>query len=279
MHDLGREMPIIIATQTRQGVTIAKPVVDAVVAAIQKNKIDVLVIDPFIKCHRVTENDNNAIDLVATEWAHIADVTKCAVELLHHTRKTGGVEVSIDDGRGAGALVSASRSARTVNRMSKDEAEKAGVDTTTAWRYFRVDGGKASMAPPEHAAWHHLVTVPLGNGDEVGVATEWFWPDPFADITLHDLEQAQIAVGKGGPWRANHLAKMWVGKPIAAALFLDIDNKADRRKIRTILAKWMESRMFVEVEGIGDDRHPTKFVEVGEWATPKAKAAAFADRP
>ena len=30
------------------------------------------------------------MDAVATEWAHIADVTNCAIELLHHTRKTGG---------------------------------------------------------------------------------------------------------------------------------------------------------------------------------------------
>ena len=32
---------------------------------------------------------NAAIDLVATQWAAIADVTDAAVELLHHPRKTG----------------------------------------------------------------------------------------------------------------------------------------------------------------------------------------------
>jgi hypothetical protein len=265
--DTGREMPVIIATQTRQGAIIAKPVVDAVIATIRQNSIDVLVVDPFIKSHRVTENDNSAMDAVATEWAHIADATNCAIELLHHTRKTGGAEVSVEDGRGAGAVVSASRSARTVNRMNKDEAEKAGIDATTAWRYLKVDSGKASMSShPEHADWYRLITEPLGNGDDVGVVVGWSWPDAFAGVTVHDLRAAQKAVSEGGPWRADLRATAWVGKPIAKALKLNIKDKADRQKIKTLLKTWIDTGMFVEVEGLGDDRHAVMFVEVGTWA-------------
>ena len=264
--DVGREMPVIIATQTRQAI-IAKPVVDAVIATIRQNKIDVLVVDPFVKSHRVTENDNMAMDAVATEWAHIADVTNCSIELLHHTRKTGGAEVSVEDGRGAGAVVAASRSARTVNRMSRDEAEKAGIDANTAWRYLKVDSGKASMSShPERADWYRLVSVPLGNGDDVGVVVGWSWPDAFAGVTVHDLRAAQKAVSEGGPWRADIRATAWVGKPIAKALKLNIKDKADRQKIKTVLATWIKSGMFVEVEGLDDDRHVVTFVEVGTWA-------------
>jgi hypothetical protein len=265
--DTGREMPVIIATQTRQGAIIAKPVVEAVIATIRQNKIDVLVVDPFIKSHKVMENDNSAMDAVATEWAHIADATNCAIELLHHTRKTGGAEVSVEDGRGAGAVVSASRSARTVNRMNKDEAEKAGIDTKTAWRYLKIDNGKASMfSHPEHADWYRLVSVPLGNGDDVGVVVGWLWPDAFAGVTVRDLRAAQKAVSEGGPWRSNQQATMWVGKPIAKALKLDIKDKADRQKIKTLLETWIKTGMFVEVEGQDDDRHQVTFVEVGTWA-------------
>jgi hypothetical protein len=266
--DTGREMPVIIASQTRQGAIIAQPVVDAVIATIRQNKIDVLVIDPFIKSHKVVENDNVSMDAVATEWAHIADVTNCGIELLHHTRKTGGADVSVEDGRGAGALVSASRSARTVNRMSKDEAEKAGIDANAAWRYLKIDNsGKVSMTThPERADWARLVSVPLGNGDDVGVVVAWSWPDAFADVTVHDLRSAQKAVSEGGPWRANSQAKMWAGKPIAKVLKLNIKDKADRQKIKTVLETWIKTGMFVEVEGQGDDRHPVTFVEVGTWA-------------
>ena len=50
------------------------------------------------------ENDNNAIDVVAKTWTGIADATNTAIDLAHHSRKTGGAEVTVEDGRGAVAL-------------------------------------------------------------------------------------------------------------------------------------------------------------------------------
>jgi hypothetical protein len=265
--DVGREQPIIIATQASSGAVIAKPVVEAVIATIKQNKIDVLIIDPFVKSHKVIENDNPAIDLVATEWAHIADKTNCGIELSHHPRKTGNAEVTVEDGRGASALLSASRSARVLNRMTKDEAEKAGIAEKTAWRHFRVDYGKSSMAQhPESATWYRLASVTLDNGDQVGVAAAWSWPSPFDGITVHDLRAAQRAVSEGGPWRADIRAAAWVGKPIAKALHLDAANKADRHKIKSLIEAWTANGMFVEVEGKGDDRHQFQFIEVGKLA-------------
>lgn len=262
----GRETPIVLATQTRSGTIIAKPVVDAMIEEIKLKKIDVVIIDPFVKSHRVAENDNSAVDQVATQWAQIADVTNCAIELLHHPRKTGGAEITVEDGRGAVALLSASRSARVLNRMTKEEATKATIDERELWRHFRVDNGKASMAHPQHANWYRLASVALGNGDDVGVAIGWSWPDPFDGVTVHDLRAVQKAVSEGGPWRANHQAKMWVGKPIAKALGLNIAKDGDRQKVRAVLAKWISTGMFVVVDGQGSDRHPAQFVEVGTWA-------------
>jgi hypothetical protein len=267
-RDTGRDTPIILATQTRNAVTIAVPVVDAVIENIQRNRIDVLIIDPFVKSHRVSENDNNAVDAVATQWAEIANRTNCSIELLHHPRKTGGNEVSVEDARGASSLVSGSRSARVLNKVTKQEATDAGIEAATAWRYFRVDNGKASMAPPpEKAAWYRLASVPLGNGDDVGVAEAWAWPSPFTGVTVHDLRAAQKAVAEGGPWRENHQAAMWVGKPIAKALKLNIRSDADRKKIRGLLAVWLKTGRFVVVDGTDENRHPRQFIEVGEWAS------------
>ncbi len=79
----GRDDPIIIAEQKRDGVTIAVPVVEAIKATIRENGIDVLQIDPFVSCHAVNENDNGAIDRVAKLWGKIADETGCAIELVH----------------------------------------------------------------------------------------------------------------------------------------------------------------------------------------------------
>ena len=167
--------------------------------------------------------------------------------------------------RGASALVNAARSARVLNKMTKDEAKNAFLDEATAWRYYRIDNGKANMAPPpENAQWYRLASVPLPNGDDVGAATAWTWPNAFEGVNPHELRMAQKAVSEGGPWRANHQSKMWVGMPIAAALGLD--PVKDRKRIITILNTWIENEMFVVVNGKGRGRHDTSFVEVGKRA-------------
>ena len=150
--------------------------------------------------------------------------------------------------------------------MTKEDSDKAGVDAAQAWRYFRVDNGKASMAPhPERADWYRLFSTPLANRDDVGVVGGWKWPDPFEGVTVHDLRKAQAAVSEGGPWRADVRAEMWVGKPIAQALRLDIEEKRDAMKVKMVLATCTAEGMFVEFEGEGRGRHPVKFVKVGTW--------------
>lgn len=267
----GRDTEIVIAQQNRDGVAVAAPVVEAVKATIRENKIDVVIIDPFVSSHRVSENDNGAIDRVAKTWARIAEETNCAVELIHHARKTNGNEVTIEDSRGAVALLSAARSARTLNGMTKEEAERAGVENRRS--HFRVDNGKANLAPPpEGSTWFKMESVALGNGplnsdgDYIGVVTNWTWPDPLDGISTASLRAAQAAVQAGGPWRENATAKDWVGIPIAEALKLDPSNKVHREKVRRLLKIWIDNRMFVVVAGEDAYRKPKSFVEVGELA-------------
>jgi hypothetical protein len=62
--DSGRDQPLVIATATRNGATIARPLVDALTAEIIARGIDVVVIDPLVSCHEVGENDNTAMDMV-----------------------------------------------------------------------------------------------------------------------------------------------------------------------------------------------------------------------
>jgi hypothetical protein len=96
--------------------------------------------------------------------------------------------------------------------------------------------------------------------------TLWKWPDPMDALTVHDLRAAQKAVSEGGPWRRDSQAKNWVGIPIAAALKLDPEDKANKAKIKGALKVWMANGMFVEVEGQDEKRMPRTFVEVGKWA-------------
>jgi hypothetical protein len=266
----GRESRIVIAEQTRAGTTIAKPVVDRMIETIKANGIGAIVVDPFVKSHRVNENDNGAIDAVVVEWNTIADATNSAIDLLHHVRKGGAGrngDITIEDTRGASALISASRSARTLNRMTREEAQNLGINEETAWSYFRIDNGKASMAPPpDKADWYRLVPVDLGNGDNVGVATCWTRPGPFDGVTTADLRAAQQAVAAGGPWRADHRADAWVGVPIAEALRLDISRPAVRQRVKALLATWIKNGMFIVAIGQDDGRRSRPFIRVGAWA-------------
>jgi hypothetical protein len=271
--DSGRDQEIIIASQTRDGAMIAQPVAAALIETIRANAIDVLSIDPFISSHRVTENDNNAIDLVAKEWARIADITNCAIDLSHHTRKTNGAEATVEDGRGAGALIAAVRSARVLNVMSKQEAEKAGIVGHRS--YFKMENGKANLAPPPDGAdWFQIKSVllgngeindPFGSGDNVGVVTKWKWPDALEGVTGTDFEKAATAI-RSGQWRENIQAKDWVGHAVGRALDLDVMEKAPKAKVNGIVKAWLRAGTLKAVDGLDDKREKRKFVEVSEDA-------------
>ena len=67
-------------------------------AAAKANKIDVIVVDPFVTTHRVNENDNASVERVAKSWSKIAEAANCSVMLVHHSRKTGGEAATVDEG-------------------------------------------------------------------------------------------------------------------------------------------------------------------------------------
>lgn len=207
---------------------------------------------------------------MAKKWTAIADETNCAVELVHHTRKTGGAEATVEDGRGAGALLAAVRSAQVLNRMTADEGAKAGVENHR--EYFKLENGKANLSPPAEAKdWYRIVSVHLGNGDpgddgdSVGVATKWQWPDPLSGVTGADFDAAAQAI-RAGRWRENVQAKDWVGQPVARALKLDLSNRQDRAKVAGLVRAWISSGSLVLVEGMDEKRMPRKYVEVADAA-------------
>ncbi|MFC7699637.1 AAA family ATPase [Bradyrhizobium sp. GCM10028915] len=268
--DSGRDQRLVIATTQRNGVMIVRPVVDALVAEIVQHQIDAVIIDPFVSCHEVAENDNTAQDMVVKEWGRVADKGNCAVHLVDHTRKMGGIEseVTTESARGAKAKTDACRVVRAVNRMSKDEGERAGVENHRL--YFRSYNDKANLHPPaDKSDWYRLQSVDLGNGhlggpgDSVGVVVPWQWPDPLAGMTGADFDKV-AAVIRSGSWRENVQAAAWVGKAVARALELDANSKADRAKITAMLNVWRSSGALRVVERQDEKREVKKFIEVRE---------------
>lgn len=271
--DTGRETEIILATEARDGAKIAQPVVSAVIETIMKNRIDVFQADPFVSSHRVSENDNGAIDMVSKQWARIADVTNTAIELVHHVRKLNGAEITVEDSRGAVALIATSRSARALTKMSKAEASRLGLDDFYQ-RLFRFGDGKNNLALPatDETAWMELRSVQLGNGegepvermltgDSVGVVTAYRL-ERGAPAVAKDEKAAAIAMVKNGEWRRDIRAgDAWIGVPIAQAMNLDLDEPSDKAKVRQVVSEWIKAGALREVSRKDAQRRLRTYVE------------------
>jgi hypothetical protein len=269
-----------IAVEDRNGYSIAVPVVEALVAELLARKIDVLIIDPFVSSHGVSENDNSAIDAVVKTWASIAKRAGCAIVLVHHSKKLGNEKVTAESSRGASALVSAARVTLVLNRMDKEESQRFGIaEDKERRRLFTVQDDKANRAPAEDAQWFRLASQNVDNcqglddpfgdeGDSVGVVTRWTPPDAFEGVTPEHLRRVQSAVDAGN-WKESCQAKNWVGKAIADVMGLDADSnaKADRARINTLLRQWISNGALVVIEKrCPEKREDKKFVEVGQWA-------------
>lgn len=266
--DTGRERPLCTAVDIRGEVTIVKPEIEALEAALKARQIDVLIVDPFVSSHRVSENSSGAIDLVAKEWARLADRCNCAIELVHHTRKTGGADATTEDGRGSTALMGAARSGRVLNKMSDEDRKKASVDADPA-TYFGIDRDKANLAPTGARQWIRMASVDLGQGDHVGVAERWQWPDTFDGIGVRHLIDTQKEVARrweiGNPPRfSDQAGAEWIGALIGEICGLDPD--ADKAQIKAILKGWVNSGSLAKVEWVDAKRMKRPVIEVGEWA-------------
>jgi len=271
LHVNSRDNRLVIARATPGGALVAEPVVDALIAEIKAREIDVLVIDPFVSCHQAPENDNSAIDAVVKAWGRVADAGNCAIDLVDHTRKMAGAEVTSDAMRGASSKVDGCRDVRVLNRMSKEQAERWGIDNERL--YFRVYSDKGNLAPPaDRSDWYRLASVdlkngPIGESDLVQAVERWKAPDAFDDVTVHDLFAVQKAIA-ADEWRADRQAKKWAGQAVIQVLELDGELPAVKKRVPQLLKVWLDSGALKCVSRSGKDRHQKKFIEVGEWATP-----------
>lgn len=249
---------LCLASQTRDdGPRIIRPVVDALKAEITVRGIDVLIVDPFVSSHMVSENDNMAIDMVAKQWSNIAAETNCAVLLVHHTRKTNGQEADAESSRGASSLTNAARSVLVLNRMTTGEAKRFHVPEEERRFYFRVTADKQNRAPPSKADWYKLAGVFLDNGphggDSVGTVVPWNPPDDEESVLPDQLLEVQRRVD-GGAYRLDQKAVPWVGDIIADVLGIDISSLAAKRRVKVILEGLIARGDLVVEERISESR-------------------------
>jgi hypothetical protein len=213
--------------------------------AIVRDKIDVVMLDPFVSFHAVPENDNGCVDAVVKRLALIAYRTNACVEISHHVRKpfVGQGSITVDDARGGGAIINAVRSGRVINRMTTGEAETAKVDLDQRARYVRLDRGKRNMAPPDKATWFRLVSVVIGNTDNVQALETWDFPALMDGITVDDTEWVRDLVRQHA-YRADSRSDDWLGVPVAMRLNLNVNDKEDCKKLNKLFGVWMKNNVF-----------------------------------
>ena len=264
-------MQITLAAEGRDGLITNDDMLAAMIRVVKQNNIGAIILDPFVSAHLVNENNNGSIQAVVAMLRKLARDTNSSVQLVHHIRKGNGDDATIDSVRGAGSLIGAARAARVINRITPDDAIALGVDEHEALGIFRVDDGKANLAPPsDKAVYRRMQSVEIANGEHIGVATEFKLPDLFDGVTTKNLYNVQRTIGKAEEadhaYRANAQADNWVGKAVAEELNLDLSKPNHVAKTKAIIKQWISSGS-LQVVKLPNKRKggEAPCVIVGEW--------------
>ena len=160
--------------------------------------------------------------------------------------------------------MAAARSGRVLNKMSDVLKAEAGVQDDPA-TYFAITRDKANLAPAGKREWRRMASVPLSNGDSVGVVEFWKWPDTFDGVATKDLLLVQQAIDGKHPRYSHQVGDDWAGCIVADVLGMNAT--ADLKRIKRIIEEWLKSGALVKVQVEGDYRKKRPCLEVGEWAS------------
>jgi hypothetical protein len=209
--DHARLRELVIAERDPDGTLVVAPntqLIGDLIAALRAQDIRLLIIDPFVRSHRVDENNNNQQDAVMALWAHVADQANCAILLVHHFNKAGQAG-DVAAFRGASAIVWAARVALTLGVMNDKEAELLLGENADERRYYlRADDPKRNLSPPvTRAPWFRLVSIDLDNAtadlpsDKVQSVERWeppsVWHGMPMSMVIRILEQIDHGLGEG----------------------------------------------------------------------------------
>jgi hypothetical protein len=155
----------VFARDSRNGVIWNRETFRSLRKFVREKAIDVVILDPAVKMHRLPESDNGKMDDLFTKFADFAHEENIAIEIAFHPKKLDDKDtVSMEDLRGAIAQISAIRSLRTMRIMSLGEANKYGLLEKDKYKWFVcVDNGGANMLAPgrSHEKWLRRVSVEI----------------------------------------------------------------------------------------------------------------------
>lgn len=285
--DSGRDMQIKLASMARGELEINDDLFTQMEEALIARQIDVLIIDPLVSAHLVSENDNGAIDAIIKRLGRVAERAKCAIELVHHVRKPSSADAKVDvhDARGAGALIAGVRSARILNGMTEDEARDAGINPADRFSYFQVDLGKSNLSKRDgRSKWRRVVGVGLGNGsdirdeDMIGVVETYDKPSigVFPDDAAIQAQRLAESRDTYRHWTSGPPSSDWFG--FAVARLFGLDDDKDRKAIRSMIKTWLKAGVLTTREGSnGQNNHVVYIASTRTLADPASEPTSDPD--
>jgi hypothetical protein len=255
-----------LATMTKGGAITPGDLGGKLIEIIERRRIDLVILDPFIKSHGCEENDNNAIDHVTGLLTELAIRFNVAIDAPHHVSKGVADPGNANRGRGASAFKDAARLVYTLSKMTQDEAKALGIDDADRWRYVRVDSGKVNIAPAAATAqWYRLVGVPLGNvsrtypsGDEVQTVEPWSPVDPMTLVDDDGLRNAILAEIKNAPPHALYTIHPQSKDRHILEVFKRHLPEITKKQSQEIIEVWKIEGLVREVEFTDNTRHKRK---------------------
>lgn len=118
------------------GTQIVEPSVEALTKAIKSDGIDVVILDPWVSVHEVDGNLSHLVQPIVTAFKAIAEATGAAIEIVAHSRKPNGKELTEEDALGSVAFVNKTRDVRVLNKMASVDAAKMRASGLGGWRLF-----------------------------------------------------------------------------------------------------------------------------------------------
>ena len=230
--------------------TIHEPAFARIENWIAENNADVLIFDP-LQDMSLSPETNDVFRILGRRLRRMAATHNVAQGIIHHTRKIlPGMQPTIDDARGGSSLRGTARFNRVLSPMTEDEAAKAGLDNHRY--FFRIGDVESNLAPPSSTVnrWFEKQSIPTPSGARVGAIRPWQWPDAFDGITPQNAAQVRAVIdGMAEPPRADVRSAKWVGEVVADVLGINLADKAERARVKEIVAVWVRKDVLRIVEG------------------------------
>jgi hypothetical protein len=170
----GVNAPLVIAQPIQGTPRVNREVLEAMRETILRERIELLILDPFAELHTLNELDNGQMRMVTAAIRDLAEATGCAILLIAHTRKMerGDSQTYLGDLeglRGASSQGGVVRAGATLYTPPAKDEKVWQFDHPRA-EYARLDFAKNNFGRKRiKPAWYHRIGVKIANGEYVGV--------------------------------------------------------------------------------------------------------------